>query len=142
MPIRIVQALVVFMGLWGFYTHAQGREISLQEVELTEVALPVVKINEQEYSFKERDYFIRLLMKSKFWQPSFQLKMALTTFANDSLFTYQMKGKTKVVVDGLELNKKHAYRKGKAIKLLNQQIESLHILKKEKAQIISISTQH
>ena len=68
--------------------------------------------------------------------------MALTTFANDSLFTYQMKGKTKVVIDGLELNKKHAYRKPKAIKLLNQQIESLHILKKEKAQIITISTQH
>ena len=142
MPIRIVQALVVLMGLGGFSIHAQGREISLQEVELTEVALPVIKINEQEYSFKERDYFIRLLMKSKFWQSSFQLKMALTTFANDSLFTYQMKGKTKVVVDGLALNKKHAYRKRKAIKLLNQQIESLHILKKEKAQIITISTNH
>ena len=130
------------MGFGAFYTHAQGREISLQEVELTEAALPVVKINEQEYSFKERDYFIRLLMKSKFWQSSFQLKMALTTFANDSLFTYQMKGKTKVVVDGLALNKKHAYRKRRAIKLLNQQIESLHILKKEKAQIITISTNH
>ena len=142
MPIRIVQALVVLMGLGGFSIHAQAREISLQEVELTEVALPVIKINEQEYSFKERDYFIRLLMKSKFWQSSFQLKMALTTFANDSLFTYQMKGKTKVVVDGLALNKKHAYRKRRAIKLLNQQIESLHILKKEKAQIITISTNH
>ena len=142
MPTRIAQALVVLMGFGVFYAHAQGREISLREVELTEVALPVVKINEQEYSFKERDYFIRLLMKSKFWQPSFQLKMALTTFANDSLFTYQMKGKTKVVVDELELNKKHAYRKPKAIKLLNQQIESLHILKKEKAQIITISTHH
>ena len=130
------------MGLWGFYAHAQGREINLQEVELTEVALPVVQINEQEYSFKERDYFIKLLMKSKFWQPSFQLKMALTTFSNDSLFTYQMNGKTKVIVDGLELNKKHAYRKRKAIKLLNQQIENLYILKKEKAQIISISTRH
>ena len=142
MPTRIAQALVVLMGLGIFSVHAQGREISLQEVELTEVALPVIKINEQEYSFKERDYFIRLLMKSKFWQPSFQLKMALTTFANDSLFTYQMKGKTKVVVDGLALNKKHAYRKRRAIKLLNQQIESLHILKKEKAQIITISTNH
>ena len=142
MPIRIVQTLIVLMGFGIFYAHAQGREISLQEVELTEVALPVIKINEQEYSFKERDYFIRLLMKSKFWQPSFQLKMALTTFANDSLFTYQMKGKTKVVVDGLALNKKHAYRKRRAIKLLNQQIESLHILKKEKAQIITISTNH
>ena len=142
MPTRIAQALVVLMGLGVFSVYAQGREISLQEVELTEVALPVIKINEQEYSFKERDYFIRLLMKSKFWQSSFQLKMALTTFANDSLFTYQMKGETKVVVDGLVLNKKHAYRKRKAIKLLNQQIESLHILKKEKAQIISISTQH
>ena len=130
------------MGFGVFYAHAQGREISLQEVELTEVALPVVKINEQEYSFKERDYFIRLLMKSKFWQPSFQLKMALTTFTNDSLFTYQMKGKTEVVVDGLELKKKHAYQKRKTIKQLNQQIESLHILKKEKAQIITISTQH
>ena len=142
MPTRIVQTLIVLMGFGVFYAHAQGREISLQEVELTEVALPVVKMNEQEYSFKERDYFIRLLMKSKFWQPSFQLKMALTTFANDSLFTYQMKGKTKVVVDGLALNKKHAYRKRKAIKQLTHQIESLHILKKEKAQIISISTQH
>ena len=142
MPTRIAQALVVLMGLGIFSVHAQGREISLREVELTEVALPVIKINEQEYSFKEREYFIRLLMKSKFWQPSFQLKMALTTFANDSLFTYQMNGKTKVVVDGLTLKKKHAYRKGKAIKLLNQQIESLHILKKEKAQIITISTQH
>ena len=142
MPIRIVQTLIVLMGFGVFYAHAQGREISLWEVELTEVALPVVKINEQEYSFKERDYFIRLLLKSKFWQPSFQLKMTLTTFANDSLFTYQMKGKTKVVVDGLALNKKHAYRKRRAIKLLNQQIESLHIHKKEKAQIITISTHH
>ena len=142
MPTRIAQVLVVFIGLGVFFAHAQAREISLQEVELTEVALPVVKINEQEYSFRERDYFIWLLMKSKFWQPSFQLKMALTTFANDSLFTYQMKGKTKVVIDELELNKKHPYRKRKAIRLLNQQIESLHILKKEKAQIITISTQH
>ena len=142
MPTRIVQTLIVLMGFGVFYAHAQGREISLQEVELTEVALPVVKINEQEYSFKERDYFIRLLIKSKFWQPSFQLKMALTTFTNDSLFTYQMKGKTEVVVDGLELKKKHAYQKRKTIKQLNQQIESLHILKKEKAQIITISTQH
>ena len=142
MPTRTVHTLVILMSFGVFYARAQGKEISLREVELTEVALPVVKINEKEYSFKEREYFIQLLMKSKFWQPSFQLKMALTTFANDSLFTYQMKGKTKVVIDGLALNKKHAYRKRKAIKVLNQQIESLHILKKEKAQIITISTQH
>ena len=74
MPIRIVQALVVFMGLYKLYAHAQGREISLQEVELTEVALPVVKINEQEYSLRN-GITIRLLMKSKFWQSSFQLKI-------------------------------------------------------------------
>ena len=140
MPRRIAQAIIVLMGLYGTYAKAQGSRINLQEVELTEVALPVIKINEKEYSFRERDYFIRLLMKSKFWQQNFQLKMELTNFVNDSLFTYHMSGKTKVFVDGVELTKRHTFRRRKSINQLNQHLESLHICKNKQQQFIRIFT--
>ena len=140
MSIRILPTFMLWMIIWPFLSIAQGKEINLKEVEVAEKALPVIKINERNYSFKARDYFIKLLMKSKFWQQNFQLKVELTNFANDSLFTYHMSGKTKVFVDGVELKKRHAFRRKKSIKQLNQQLGSLNIQKNKNEQLISIST--
>ena len=121
---------------------SQDLGIALNEVEVVKDALPVIEIDDQEYSFRERDYFVQLLLRSRFWNDSFKLKVDLESFYTDSLFSYQMTGKTNVYIDTTKIKKKHAYKTRRAIRRLNAQIKKIRIEKEKGNQVIKIITTH
>ena len=83
------------------FCFAQMSTIELNEVELSKKALPIILVDGEEYSFRNRDFFIKMVLKSRFWEDSFYVKVDLVTFNEDSLFAYEIDGKTRVFLDNV-----------------------------------------
>ena len=111
------------------FCFAQMSPIELNEVELSKKALPIILVDGEEYSFRNRDFFIKMVLKSRFWEDSFYVKVDLVTFNKDSLFTYEIDGKTRVFLDNVELDKTHQFKKKREIKILNEQLEEVRVMK-------------
>ena len=111
------------------FCFAQMSTIELNEVELSKKALPIILVDGEEYSFRNRDFFIKMVLKSRFWEDSFYVKVDLVTFNEDSLFAYKIDGKTRVFLDNVELDKTHQFKKKRKIKILNEQLEEVRVMK-------------
>lgn len=123
--------VLIFLVLWfltpvGF---SQAKQIELNEVELSKKALPIILIDGEKYSFRNRDYFVKLILKSRFWEDSFYVKVDLTSFDTDSLFAYEIDGKTRIYLDNIELDKTHQFKKNKQIQYLNERIKEVRVVK-------------
>ena len=106
---------------------SQGKKIVLKEVEVEEKAIPVINILNKVYSFKERDKFIKLLLSNKFWKNNFFIKINLSSFDNNSLYEFDLKGETIVKINSKILPKKHKYKTYRKIKNLIPKIENIRI---------------
>ena len=106
---------------------SQGKKIVLKEVEVEEKAIPTINILNKNYSFKERDKFIKLLLSTKFWKNNFFLKINLSSFDNKSLHGFDLKGETIVKINSKILSKKHKYKTYRKIKNLIRKIENIRI---------------
>lgn len=140
MLIRLATSTTLLYFLILSSCFAQEMKIDLREVEVTENALPVIEINTKDYSFRDRDYFVRLLLKSRFWQNNFQLKIALESFYNDRIFTYKMSGRTKVFIDDLEIKKNHPYKRKKVNRVLIDKVDKIRITESDGLRKIEIIT--
>ena len=89
----------------------------------------MILVDGEEYSFRNRDFFIKMVLKSRFWEDSFYVKVDLVTFNEDSLFAYEIDGKTRVFLDNVELDKTHQFKKKREIKILNEQLEEVRVMK-------------
>ena len=123
--------VLIFLVLWFLMpvSLAQTRQIQLEEVELSKKALPIILIDGKKYSFRNRDYFVKLILKSRFWEDSFYVKVDLASFDTDSLFAYEIDGKTRIYLDNIELDKTHQFKKKKQIQLLNERIKEVRVVK-------------
>lgn len=108
---------------------AQGKQIRLNEVELVKKALPIIVVDRNQYSFRNRDFFIKTVLKSRFWEKRFYLKMDLSSFSTDSLLSYEIEGKVKAFIDGIELDRNHQFKKKKVIQVLNERIVHVSVSK-------------
>ena len=140
MPIRLVTYITFLNFLTTSSCFAQEMKIDLKEVEVTEKALPLIEINAKKYSFRNKDYFVSLLLKSRFWQNNFQLKVALESFHNDSIFTYRMFGRTKVFIGEKAISKNHPYKRRKKVRELIGRINTIKITKGDVEQKIELIT--
>lgn len=145
--VRDIHRLMSKIGvlLWLFClsltsSFAQKGKIHLKEVEVTERSLPILEIKGREYSFRESDYFLRMILKSRFWQKSFYMKIDLASFYVDSTAVFEMEGKTKVFIDQKEMLKKHPYRRKKSIQRLSKKVYKISISKEETEGVIAILT--
>ena len=109
--------------------YAQRKPIELNEVELSKKALPIIVVEGEKYSFKNRDFFVKMVLKSRFWEDSFYVKVDLIAFETARLFTYEIEGKTRVFLDNVELNKTHQFKKKRQINTLNKQLEEVRVMK-------------
>ena len=123
--------VLIFLVLWFLMpvSLAQTKQIQLEEVELSKKALPIILIDGKKYSFRNRDYFVKLILKSRFWEDSFYVKVDLASFDTDSLFAYEIDGKTRIYLDNIELDKTHQFKKKKQIQLLNERIKEVRVVK-------------
>ena len=123
--------VLIFLVLWFLapVSFAQAKQIQLEEVELSKKALPIILIDGKKYSFRNRDYFVKLILKSRFWEDSFYVKVDLASFDTDSLFAYEIDGKTRIYLDNIELDKTHQFKKKKQIQHLNKRIKEVRVVK-------------
>ena len=122
------------------FVSAQGRKIALREVAVFEKALPTIAVDGALYSFRERDFFVKMVLKSRFWQKSFYIRMDLVSFYSDQTLRYEIAGKTKVFINDAILGRKHAFKKKKVIQALNNSIENIRIYQKNQNREIYINT--
>ena len=116
---------------------SQGKKIELDEVEIKQKALPEINISGIRYSFKERDYFIKTLLTSRFWSKDFKMKIDLTYFYEDKKKNFLLiEGKTLVKIDSEILFKNHKYKSNKRIKVLLEKIMEVSIIQNNITQVV------
>ena len=116
---------------------SQGKKIELDEVEIKQKALPEINISGIRYSFKERDYFIKTLLTSRFWSKDFKMKIDLTYFYEDKKKNFLLiEGKTLVKIDSEILFKNHKYKSNKRIKALLSKLKEVSIIQNNITQIV------
>ena len=116
---------------------SQGKKIELDEVEIKQKALPEINISGIRYSFKERDYFIKTLLTSRFWSKDFKIKIDLTYFYEDKKKNFLLiEGKTLVKIDSEILFKNHKYKSNKRIKVLLEKIMEVSIIQNNITQVV------
>ena len=126
---------------FSFYQcNAQQKYIKLDEVEVIEKSLPIIEIEGKEYSFKERDFLVKRVLKYWFRPKIFYMKLDLLEFTDKRKFFYEIEGNVKVFIDGSEIFKKNKYKSLKAIKDLNGRIKHISIQKEKNEIIIKIKT--
>ena len=126
---------------FSFYQcNAQQKYIKLDEVEVIEKSLPIIEIEGKEYSFKERDFLVKRVLKYWFRPKIFYMKLDLLEFTDKRKFFYEIEGNVKVFIDGSKIFKKNKYKSLKAIKDLNGRIKHISIQKEKNETIIKIKT--
>tara|TARA_B100001758_G_scaffold40157_1_gene31251 strand:- start:85 stop:498 length:414 start_codon:yes stop_codon:yes gene_type:complete len=116
---------------------SQGKKIELDEVEIKQKALPEINISGIRYSFKERDYFIKTLLTSRFWSKDFKIKIDLTYFYEDKKKNFLLiEGKTLVKIDSEILFKNHKYKSNKRIKALLSKLKEVSIIQNNITQVL------
>lgn len=126
---------------FSFYQcNAQQKYIKLDEVEVIEKSLPIIEIEGKEYSFKERDFLVKRVLKYWFRPKIFYMKIDLLEFTDKRKFFYEIEGNVKVFIDGSKIFKKNKYKSLKAIKDLNSRIKHISIQKEKNETIIKIKT--
>ena len=126
---------------FSFYQcNAQAKYIKLDEVEVIEKSLPIIEIEGKEYSFKERDFLVKRVLKYWFRPKIFYMKLDLLEFTDKRKFFYEIEGNVKVFIDGSKIFKKNKYKSLKAIKDLNSRIKHISIQKEKNETIIKIKT--
>ena len=126
---------------FSFYQcNAQQKYIKLDEVEVIEKSLPIIEIEGKEYSFKERDFLVKRVLKYWFRPKIFYMKIDLLEFTDKRKFFYEIEGNVKVFIDGSIIFKKNKYKSLKAIKDLNSRIKHISIQKEKNETIIKIKT--
>ena len=126
---------------FSFYQcNAQQKYIKLDEVEVIEKSLPIIEIEGKEYSFKERDFLVKRVLKYWFRPKIFYMKLDLLEFTDKRKFFYEIEGNVKVFIDGSKIFKKNKYKSLKAIKDLNSRIKHISIQKEKNETIIKIKT--
>lgn len=126
---------------FSFYQcNAQQKYIKLDEVEVIEKSLPIIEIEGKEYSFKERDFLVKRVLKYWFRPKIFYMKLDLLEFTDKRKFFYEIEGNVKVFIDGSKIFKKNKYKSLKAIKNLNSRIKHISIQKEKNETIIKIKT--
>tara|TARA_B100001173_G_scaffold45126_1_gene35810 strand:- start:1350 stop:1799 length:450 start_codon:yes stop_codon:yes gene_type:complete len=125
--IRLLFFLILLFSNTLTKSFSQGKKIDLKEVEVEEKALPVIYILDKGYSFKERDKFMKLLLRNRFWKNDFFIKINLNSFDNKSSFEFDLKGETIVKINNKILSRKHKFKSYRKIKNLILKTESVAI---------------
>ena len=99
--------------------------------------MPEINISGIRYSFKERDYFIKTLLTSRFWSKDFKMKIDLTYFYEDKKKNFLLiEGKTLVKIDSEILFKNYKYKSNKRIKVLLEKIMEVSIIQNNITQVV------
>ena len=105
----------------------QGNNIDLEEVVNIADVIPQIYLNDDVYSFRERDTLLKKLLRLPFWKGLTEFKINLEDFETAKVYSFESKGPLRIFINNNELTKRHLFKTFTSIKKLSRNIEKFEI---------------
>ena len=108
---KIINLLIVFGHnfLNAQTNDDEGTKIDLNNVNVQVKALPTIFLFGQQYTFRERDNFIRGILKSKWFLKDLSISLDLEEFYTNRVFRFNHKGKVELLLKSKKLPTNNKY---------------------------------
>ena len=116
-----------FFFVLSFSFGQQGNNIDLDEVVNTAGAIPQIYLNDDVYSFRKRDTFVKKLLRLPFWKGVTEFEFPLEDFETGKAYSFESKGPLRIFINTNELTKRHLFKTLTSIRELNRKIEKVEI---------------
>ena len=106
MRLIILSILLFFFN--SIYTQ-EGSKIDLKNVDVATNRLPTILLFGDEYTIRDRDELIEILIKSRFYSPDLEIVINLQEFISKRQFNFKHNGSIKINVDSRKLKNQNRY---------------------------------
>ena len=106
MRLIILSTLLIFFN--SIYTQ-EGSKIDLKNVDVATNRLPTILIFGDEYTIRDRDEFLKSLIKSRFYSPDLEIVINLQEFISKRQFNFKHNGSIKINIDSRKLKNQNRY---------------------------------
>ena len=87
----------------------EGSKIDLKNVEVATNRLPTIILFGDEYTIRDRDEFLKSLIKSRFYSPDLEIVINLQEFISKRQFNFKHNGSIKINIDSRKLKNQNRY---------------------------------
>lgn len=129
---------IAFILVTLFSFGQQGNNIDLDEVVNTADVIPQIYLNDDVYSFRERDTLLKKLLRLPFWKGLTEFKINLEDFETRKAYSFESKGPLRIFINNNELTKRHLFKTFTSIKELSRNIEKFEIRTDEEKKNVEI----
>ena len=91
------------------YSQEEGSKIDLKNVNVATKRLPTIFLFGEEYTTRDRDELLRLILKSQFYRPDLEIVINLQEFISKRSFNFRHKGPVDITIDGKRLRNQNKY---------------------------------
>ena len=116
-----------FFFVLSFSFGQQGKNIDLEEVVNTAGVIPQIYLNDDVYSFRDRDTLVKKLLRLSFWKGFTEFEILLEDFETGKAYSFKSKGPLRIFINTNELTKRHLFKTFTSIRELNRNIEKVEI---------------
>jgi hypothetical protein len=127
-----------FFFVLSFSFGQQGKNIDLDEVVNIAGVIPQIYLNDDVYSFKDRDTLLKKLLRLPFWKGFTEFKINLEDFETGKAYSFESKGPLRIFINTNELTKRHLFKTFTSIRELNRKIEKVEIRTDEEKKNVEI----
>lgn len=106
MRLIILSTLLFFFN--SIYTQ-EGSKIDLKNVDVATNRLPTILLFGDEYTIRDRDEFLKSLIKSRFYSPDLEIVINLQEFISKRQFNFKHNGSIRINVDSRKLKNQNRY---------------------------------
>lgn len=106
MRLIILSTLLFFFN--SIYTQ-EGSKIDLKNVDVATNRLPTILLFGDEYTIRDRDEFLKSLIKSRFYSPDLEIVINLQEFISKRQFNFKHNGSIKINIDSRKLKNQNRY---------------------------------
>ena len=101
--------LSTFLFFFNSIYSQEGSKIDLKNVDVATNRLPTIILFGDEYTIRDRDEFLKSLIKSRFYSPDLEIVINLQEFISKRQFNFKHSGSIKINVDSRKLKNQNRY---------------------------------
>ena len=95
-------------------------------------AISKIYINDDVYSFRERDTLVKKVLRLPFWKGFAEFEIPLEDYETGKAYSFESKGPLRIFINNNELTKRHLFKTLTLIRELNRKIEKVEIRTNQK----------
>ena len=101
--------LSTFLFFFNSIYSQEGSKIDLKNVDVATNRLPTIILFGDEYTIRDRDEFLKSLIKSRFYSPDLEIVINLQEFISKRQFNFKHNGSIKINIDSRKLKNQNRY---------------------------------